>query len=731
MVSSACRLCAVLLFLLPSLTASHSDGSPSATAQHTEVVPASAPVEGLLKLDVVVTDNAGNPVTGLEQKDFLLLDNGQAAKIISFQALNRISSPPDPAVEIIVVIDELQIPVHLISRERIAVVTFLRQNGGHLAQPVSIYSLVDTGLWLLADPSSDGNALAEEITHNSQLRLIRHSRGSLRGSVPDSLGITDPPGLEFLKALGEIATTARRKPGRKQLLWIGPGWGMGSGTYAEGTSSHESTFYTIRWFSTLLREARIALYSFSVEETGPRAQYYLDYLHGMRSAREANFMGLYRKVLAVQSGGRVLDRSDDLVPQIESCVREASGFYILTFDPSHADHPDEYHDLKVQIGKPDLSARTRTSYYDQPYYSDQPTVAATRVSVEQLDHILAAIQPGDHDADVARQLSGLELTERLSETKLASWKTALRGNKARQALTALADASVFLDPPSAEIPSNAPPDATEQQRMLGLASDYLKAAITKLPNFLATRTAVRYEETPQYYEGDSKSEYQPLHVVEISKEGMLYRNGYEVAGTEKKRNAKQPSLITYGTFGPVLGLVRDAIAVSSDLTWSRWEQGPNGPLAVFRYSVPAYRSLYQVWGCCLPDGDGLGGFEKLAAYHGQITIDPETGAVLRLEAAAGLKGFLPVGRSDVMVSYGPVDIGGNTYIRPIRSVSIMRMRSVTTLTEWDESFKTYGPYATMLNDIAYDNYHVFKAKSRVLPGFNPAPVEKSSPPDSP
>src|SRR5207344_3100953 len=103
---------------------------------------------------------------------------------------------------------------------------------------------------------------------------------------------------------------------------------------------------------------------------------------------------------------------------------------------------------------------------------------------------------------------------------------------------------------------------------------------------------------------------------------------------------------------------------------SRWERAPDGLHANFRYTVPAQRSLYQVWGCCLPDGDGLGGFQRLAGYHGQITIDPATGAVFRLQAEADLTGFPPVTRSDVMVEYGPVDIGGTTYIRPLKSVSI-------------------------------------------------------------
>jgi hypothetical protein len=57
-----------------------------------------------------------------------------------------------------------------------------------------------------------------------------------------------------------IAAAKRRTPGRKLLVWIGPDQTMGDG--AGGY-----LFGTIVWFSTLLREARIALYSLSVAET--------------------------------------------------------------------------------------------------------------------------------------------------------------------------------------------------------------------------------------------------------------------------------------------------------------------------------------------------------------------------------------------------------------------------------------------------------------------------------
>lgn len=40
--------------------------------------------EGLIRLDVVVADQTGKPVSGLSQAEFKLLDNGQPAPIVSF-----------------------------------------------------------------------------------------------------------------------------------------------------------------------------------------------------------------------------------------------------------------------------------------------------------------------------------------------------------------------------------------------------------------------------------------------------------------------------------------------------------------------------------------------------------------------------------------------------------------------------------------------------------------------
>jgi hypothetical protein len=167
--------------------------------------------------------------------------------------------------------------------------------------------------------------------------------------------------------------------------------------------------------------------------------------------------------------------------------------------------------------------------------------------------------------------------------------------------------------------------------------------------------------------------------------------------------------------------MRQIVADPSLVAWSRWEQDASVRRAVFAYKVPMARSLYHISACCLPDGDGKLSLNAVAGYHGEITIDPASGTILSLSVQADLKGYLPILRSDVMVAYGPVEIGGKTYICPVRSVSLMTMRTVLNDSAWGEDFLTYGPYQTAMDDFVFDQYHMFRSTSRVL-------TENSSPP---
>jgi len=659
---------------------------------------------GLIDLDVMVTDKLGKAISDLGSQDFSLLDNGTPTPILSLQPFDQKHANP---VNLILVLDTLDLPFALAGFEREQVRRFLTRNGGHLDRPISIFGLSSAGVWKVAVPSNDGNTLATEIAGN-KFDLIRR-----RG-----LGQSEAEGVSALKALAAIATVERGVPGRKVLVWIGPGWGIGSGKDFESKQPPQVTFDTIYWFSTLLREARIVLYSTSVGQTDldPGSLKYLSFLNGVASIELASVKNLDRRVLAIESGGRVLPPTNDLVNQIDGCMREAGMFYELSFDPPAGDHPGEYHRLNVRVSKPDSIVRTTTGYYDSPYYSDQPNVVSRRVNVEQLEGQLLANSSAP-DARIAKQVSDLQLTERLSSTRLSSWTARLHGKKARQALVALADESAFLDPPQAEILGDAPPDPMRQRRITLLAIGYLNNMIPSLPNFFAIRTVVRYEETPGYDEKSIHTDYQPLHVVASSKSKVFYRKGQEVVDSATEQRMEQKTedgdLITYGTFGPLLRAAKDAIA--SGLTWVRWQRGTKGVDAVFRYEVPAEMSHYQVGVCCVPYGNGTCAFEEPVGYRGQIEVDPTSGAITRLELIAEMKSATPLAQSDIMIEYGPIEIGSKTYICPLRSVSISRGRSVVTLTEWNDSFRTYGPYVTILNDVDFGRYHIFRSQSRFLP----------------
>ena len=689
---------------------------------------------GLIHLDVLVTDASGKPVAGLQREDFTILDNGTPQKILSFHATDGTSASADPSSRLILVIDEIDIPPKmqdLVTEEHVAVSHYLRQNGGHLARPVSVYLINDRGLWTVEHPAGDGNAMADDILHN-QLQLIRRFGQTQLTALVASSALSDTAAISTLKSIGQIATYERRMPGRKLMIWVGPGLSMGRGLYEVHKTMAQDTLDTIRWFSILMREARIVLYAITVGEYDPRAQlsetenYANGYAPGLEPPK-GTYMSRDRKVLAVNSGGLVMQGSFAILEQIESCVRDAGTFYTLTFDPAHADALNEHHELKVVVNKPGLTARTTADYYDQPWYAVDRYPPAHPMTVKELEQTMAENR-SESDAEIARQLSNVELSERLSETRLSALAAAARGKRTREALRILADASVFFDPPAEEIPAMPPPGPDEQRRMMSMTAEYLTTTIHKLPNYLANRTTVLYQETPLLKWGPIATEYRPLHVTDTLNATVFYRNGFEVAEQEKPKirtkNAKDPQLDTYGTFGPVLTGVLNAIARRADLTWSRWEQGPAGPVAVFRYTTPAEISKYQAGTCCLPDGDGKSSFLHYVGYHGEIAIDPQSGAVFRLEQSADFKSTTPIALSRIVIEYGLVEIGGTKYICPVRGISMMRSRSVSDVSEWDERFMTYGPYATLLNEIEFSNYRLFRGTARVLPDFVPAPGDK-------
>jgi hypothetical protein len=310
-----------------------------------------------------------------------------------------------------------------------------------------------------------------------------------------------------------------------------------------------------------------------------------------------------------------------------------------------------------------------------------PAFAARQLTVAQFEQLLLA-DNGDSDAKLAGQLVDVELTERASASRLARWESDFPGPRTREALIELADASSFLDLPPADIPTTTPPDREAERQMLSRTIDYASKTIRALPNFMATRETIHFEDTPSHQVGDhlgmgaystrmagDQIDYQPLHVTGKSAVAVAYRDGQEVvdAATAKARS-REPALglTTFGEFGPILSVVL-ADAVRSHMEWGYWEQGANAPTAVFRYQVAQPQSHYLV-----SFQGGADNGQTYPAYHGEIAIDPAIGSVLRLTVISDLAPPFQTIDTAILVGYAPVVIGDKTYICPVRGVALSK-----------------------------------------------------------
>jgi hypothetical protein len=374
-----------------------------------------------------------------------------------------------------------------------------------------------------------------------------------------------------------------------------------------------------------------------------------------------------------------------------------------------------------------------------------PALAAqTSLTVDQFENSFLPTLHAMRDKEAAHELAGLKLAERAGPERVARWQAALPGNRAAEALMALADASAFLDLPAGEIPATPPPAIDEQKRMLTQAADSVEAMLHKLPNFYARRTTTHFETAtlaellaqqqalaldklqnttsmPLTAAKPARLPHEELGPVDRTKPGLgrlfyitdevetvTYSDGKEVANAGSGENSggqgADLGLATSGEFGPILEMVLED-ALQRGLSWSHWEKGASGPLAVFRYEVPKEISRYAIV-------SRAGKPPYFPAYHGEVGIDPATGDILRITVqSAGSGQSDDLTDSSILVEYAQVAIGGRMYNCPIRCVAISRTHAPGEAKDAPGSAEP----ARFLNDVTFTGYHLFRGEMRILP----------------
>ena len=317
-----------------------------------------------IQLDVVVTDKAGNPIAGLKQEDFTLLDNRQPVAMRSFKDHE---AGDGTASAVLIVLDNLNSDFEAVTTERLQIENYFRKNGGKLANPMGVFLLKEEGLDELTAISTDGNALADTLHQKmAEMRMERVKVGLY--SAEERLNTS----LQALSALGRYLNV----DGRKVVVWLGPGWPVIDTSEADIGPVQQQFFYTTAIdVSRMLREERITIDLVNLvgsananggNGSGGKELFWESFLKPLTKQNKAEPGHVALQVFAVHSGGTVVLGSNDIAKEIARCTQDATAWYTLTFDSQKANAPNTWHDIEVKIDKPQVKVRTENGYYAQP-----------------------------------------------------------------------------------------------------------------------------------------------------------------------------------------------------------------------------------------------------------------------------------------------------------------------------------------------------------------------------
>ena len=320
------------------------------------------------------------------------------------------------------------------------------------------------------------------------------------------------------------------------------------------------------------------------------------------------------------------------------------------------------------------------------------------------------LQQLDQDDELVPRIAGIDLTERLSTITMYRLVGKYNlGAHVQQALEQLADRSALLKLPPSEQLDKPQPGAEAQNAMLQRSQAYVLRELSHLPNFVASETTTRFDDSPmtlKYFQ--TMTDQAGFHRVGTLQRKITFQDGKEVTDSSLGTNnakSKDGGLESHGEFGTEAAVVLMDVEKGS-VVFDHWEQSMAGLAASYRYSVPRESSHYEVTNAC----QDRVSFHDNPSYSGEIALDPKSGAILRMTLVAESKPGDPVSHVASVIEYGPVVLGNHRSICPLRSLTFMVEEANGC---GHGNHKLQKPVA-MINQTIFSNYHRFGSSSTLI-----------------
>jgi VWFA-related protein len=305
-------------------------------------------------VDVLVTDDRGQPVTGLKQSDFTVTEDGRPQPIRSFSEYSRSTLPqaapvlppntwsnaasmPASGPAQIFLFDRIASSPAELQRSKQYIASYFRTM--RAGTTVAIFNLSPTkGLRLLQGFTTDGSIAAAAVENLD-----------VEWSPDPGAGLPDA-----IAAAHQIAAYAAGVHGRKNLVWIlqgTPPMIVHDGGFATpcrfGPPDMTVVHRLMDLYDIFTRE-QIAIYALN-----PGG------VHGLGCNTLRNIE------IAKDTGSGELINSNDFRGSIAKIVDDTTHSYTLSYVPTRPTEDGHFHPVKIQVNRPGMHLTYRAGYIDE------------------------------------------------------------------------------------------------------------------------------------------------------------------------------------------------------------------------------------------------------------------------------------------------------------------------------------------------------------------------------
>ena len=354
----------------------------------------------LVRIDAVAADSSGRLVSDLRSEEFEVIEQGTLRPIKSVQFVTAdgrqpagviptpIASSEDERVEsgregtrlFALFLDEYHVtPGPPVASIRTALADFVeRQLGPH-------------DLVLIVKPLDSLPSLRLTRDRAAILEAIRSFDGRKgnfepRNAFEQNFIAPDPRRIEAVRtqisvsALNAIAShLGALTAGRKTILMVSEGFAQGARRRGE----------TLPSLDTVVRSANRS--SASIYPIDPRALV-APAVGPTSEPSDAPAVEALRKLAAETNGQALLSRSE-LTSGWQRIISDASGYYLIAFEPGHSLATGRFHPVDVRVTRPGVSLRARNGYWEPLPDSTEVLRKAAAPSASMARHASPLIRP--------------------------------------------------------------------------------------------------------------------------------------------------------------------------------------------------------------------------------------------------------------------------------------------------------------------------------------------------